>query len=337
MKRPLLFPAVFLAAALLAAAVGCDTAGLSQNGNGTIRVLMTDAPIDNVAEAHVTIRRVELVGEAGVVVLSDEDQEFDLLELQNGLTADLAIDEVPDGEYHQLRIIVDEEATLVFKDGSTATLKIPSGAQTGIKIDLPEFEINGDADEAEILIDFDASKSFVKAGASGKWIFKPVIHAERIAVNGEELDEGIEVTGTVTALSDTSIAVEGIGFALTSEAEIEVEEEDTLAAGQFVELEADTTRLVLEIETEDPEENAEVKAPIDQLNAASLVVLGVTFEVTAETEFENGLTGLTNLAEGRFVEIEFAYDAEADTYTALKIEPEPLADDDDTDDEREDD
>lgn len=314
--------------------IGCDTAGL-QNGSGTIRVLMTDAPIDNVAEAHVTIRRVELVGEAGIVVLSDEDQEFDLLELQNGLTTDLAFEEVPSGEYHQLRIIVAEEATLVFKDGSTTMLKIPSGAQTGIKINLPEFEIDGDADAAEILVDFDASKSFVKAGASGKWIFKPVIHAERIAVNGEELDDGIEVTGSLTALSDTSAAVEGIEFALAAETDIEVEEEDTLAVGQFVELEADTTRLALEIETEDPEDNAEIKAPIDRINAASLVVLGVTFEVTANTEFEEGLSDLTDLAAGAFVEIEFAYDAEAGTYTALKIESEEDEDENEAESEDE--
>ena len=313
---------LFTAAACLVLLVGCDSSGvIPEDGGGTVHIKMTDAPLDGVAEAHVTITRVELVGEDGdVVVLSDEEQPFDLLELQNGVEADLAEEEVEEGEYHQLRIIVEEEATLVFEDGSEETLKIPSGSQTGIKIQLPDFEIDDGTDEVEILIDFDASKSFHKAGNSGKWIFKPVIHAEHVAFNGEELEEGIWIDGEVTAVTDTSVSVAGIDFALTESTEIE--EGLTLEAGAFVELEAeanDDTYTALEIEAGDEDEHAELRAPIDQIDAASLVLLDVAFDVTADTEFE-GVDALTDLLEGDFVELEFTYDAETDSYTALQVD-----------------
>ena len=64
---------------------------------GRIHVLLTDAPLDDVAEAHVTIQRVELLSvDGGRVVLADREMEFDLLELRNGVTASLADVSVPE-------------------------------------------------------------------------------------------------------------------------------------------------------------------------------------------------------------------------------------------------
>ena len=68
---------------------------------------------------------------------------------------------------------------------------MPSGTETGIKVLLNEFEIANDADLVEVLIDFDVAASFVKAGASGQYIFKPVIKPLSLEVNGiqEDLSE----------------------------------------------------------------------------------------------------------------------------------------------------
>ncbi len=52
-------------------------------------------------------------------------------------------------------------------------------------MDIPPFDIEAGADRAVIIIDFDAEKSFVKAGNSGKYIFKPVLKPLSIEVNGE--------------------------------------------------------------------------------------------------------------------------------------------------------
>ena len=166
--------------------LGCDA--LQSDGGGRLRVELTDAPLDDVMEARVTIERLELLGDDGdVITLSDDDMEFNLLELRNGLTAELADVEVPEGDYSQLRILIDEEATLVFSDGSEEILKVPSGSQTGIKVLFPSFTISSENDVV-LTVDFDAARSFVQSGGSGKYIFKPVLKAEKIVVDGDEAE-----------------------------------------------------------------------------------------------------------------------------------------------------
>ena len=180
----LLFTGLLAVAVLL---TGCDA--LSGSGTDSRMVVrMQDNP-DDIAEAWVTIERLELVGEDGVVLLSDEVQDYDLLTLQDGITATLADTPVPSGTYSQLRIVVAEASEVLLKDEETlVTLKVPSGTETGIKVLLNEFEISSDADLVEVLIDFDVAASFVKAGASGQYIFKPVIKPLSLEVNGIQED-----------------------------------------------------------------------------------------------------------------------------------------------------
>lgn len=206
MKRFSAFFSVVLVAAMTLTA--CDVLSSSDPVEGQMRVLMTDAPADinegqmlvtdasaedetaEITEAHVTILRLELIGnDEGVIVLSDQAQEFDLLELQNSVTAELADTAIPEGSYAQLRVVVDEEARLVFEDESETKLKVPSGTQTGIKILFPEVMIADDDDSVEILLDFDVFESFVPGGASGMYIFKPVIKPVTLTVNG--IEEGL--------------------------------------------------------------------------------------------------------------------------------------------------
>lgn len=180
--RPLL-SSLSLLLLLGATVAACDSA--DADGDGRIRVLMTDAPADEFAHAYVTVVRVELVGEGGTHVLSDSARTLDLLTLRNGVTTTLATESVPEGKYSQLRLILADTARVVFLDGGTTTrLKVPGGTQTGIKLNLPEFAIDDAADEVEVLVDFDVNDSFVKAGASGQYLFKPVLKTKRFEVNG---------------------------------------------------------------------------------------------------------------------------------------------------------
>lgn len=181
---PLLLTGLLAVGVLL---TGCD--GLSDSDTeGRMIVRMQDNP-DDIAEAWVTIERLELVGEDSVVVLSDDVQDYDLLTLQDGITATLADTPVPAGTYSQLRLIIAEESEVLLTDEETyVTLKVPSGTETGIKVLLGEFEIASDADFVDVLIDFDVAESFVKAGASGQYIFKPVIKPLTLEVNGIQVD-----------------------------------------------------------------------------------------------------------------------------------------------------
>lgn len=170
---------------------GCDSN--SPDAYGTVAVRLTDAPIDDFSEAIITINRIVLVGDDEVelddaegYVLYDGSFTANLLDLQNGIDTLLVRDEVPVGAYRQIRVVVDEDAVVRYlADGTTETLKIPSGSTSGIKINLPEFEVVEGADVVEVLIDFDLDRSFVKAGNSGKYIFKPVIKPLSLVVNSQ--------------------------------------------------------------------------------------------------------------------------------------------------------
>lgn len=183
------FAAAFLAAVLFLGMAGCDFLGASSTG--TLRLHLTDAPFpyDLATAANVTIDRVEIVPdtdgddaedeEGSPTVLSEEEQEFNLLELQDGVTALLAETELEAGSYTQLRLIVSE-ASVVFEDKIRFELKVPSGAQTGIKILLPDFEVEEDG-VTELTLDFDVDESFVvqgnpstETGIKG-FLFKPVV------------------------------------------------------------------------------------------------------------------------------------------------------------------
>jgi len=173
-------------------------------------VKMTDEPfpVGLLEEANVTIGKVEARRSSEdqgspFRVLSEEDISLNLLELTNGITATLADLEVPAGEYDLVRLYV-EEASVVMVDGRIFDLKVPSGAQTGIKVFIdPVIEVSGGI-TSELLLDFDVSRSFkvqgninTPAGING-FIFTPVIKATNLSTSGR-------LTGTVTGENDEGL------------------------------------------------------------------------------------------------------------------------------------
>jgi hypothetical protein len=357
-QRSSLFSLLFLTFGLAAITLaGCDAAGpgdgedpltggqvsvqLTSSGGagGAAQMQAASSSATDIAEAFVTISGVELVGEEGRYTLSDEEQEIDLLALEDGVPVDLAFDEVPTGEYDQLRLAVTD-TRLVLTDGSEPSLKVPSGK---IKLLLPNFEIEDDGDDAEILVEFDTDRSFVQAGRSGKYIFRPVVRTRSVEVNDEELGEEVEVTGRITALDPgATVEVEGLPFEITGRTEVGDDDEDApdLEVGQFVELEAGLddggAYVAQEIEVEEQQESATLEAPLDEVRDDALVLLGVPFAVDAGTHFD-GFTTLADLEGAGRVEVEFAYDDGADTYRLIEIEAESSEEDEGEDEDGDDD
>lgn len=231
-------PAVAALAALaLTACDDAETVGI-QDGDASVRVLLTDAPADYIEAAWVDIGAIQLMpaaGEEGGFITLTEDGTsglVDLLQLQDAATAELASLEIEAGTYSQLRLIVDSAVVelkegYVFTDGSVRrTLRVPSGAQTGIKLNLAPADPESDdagvriaGGETVLVLDFDVSQSFViqgnpetPAGIKGV-TFKPTL---RVTVQ----DVAASIAGTVTA-ADDSISIEG----LTVTAERVVEED----------------------------------------------------------------------------------------------------------------
>lgn len=186
-----------LTAMIIAAAMffmmGCNN---SDEATGTLSIKLTDAPFptDLVQEANVTIYKIEARQSSAhegspYVTLSDKELSFNLLDLTNGITANLVNLEIPAGSYNLFRLYISD-ASVVLKDGKTYELKVPSGASSGLKIFVkPEIVVAGGL-TAELLLDFDVSQSFVPQGNMSSpdlvtgFIFNPVIKAANVSVAG---------------------------------------------------------------------------------------------------------------------------------------------------------
>lgn len=187
------------------ALVGCDTVGTSESSSdsGQFTVKLTDAPGD-ILEANVTITRVSVVPtddsssgdaeEGGIEVLSEDSMSVDLMQLQDGVTETLGQIEIPEGSYSQIRLVTSRHATAYYEDANgekqQAELMLPSADETGIKVNFQEITIDDSQDEVEVTLDFDVQESFVKAGQSGTYIFKPVVQAQSVSVNGQNTGTG---------------------------------------------------------------------------------------------------------------------------------------------------
>jgi hypothetical protein len=187
-----------------------------------VRIVMTDAPIDYVSEALVDIGEVSLVpgDEGGHVVLSENgtDGFVNLLDFQGAATTPIGQAEIEPGEFSQLRMIVEAAHVRLkdgytFRDGTTEmALTIPSGAQSGIKLNLHDAEDGGPVaivpGETVLVLDFDVGRSFVlngnfetPAGVHGVH-FQPTL---RVVA----MDVAASISGVVTTSLD-GVAVEGL-------------------------------------------------------------------------------------------------------------------------------
>ena len=124
---------------------GCQDMDNASDQQGHLVIKLTDAPfpIDMIEAATVYINKVEIrkksegeeLGYPYITLLEEleEPLEFNLLDLRNGITADLVDMEIDPGNYDLIRLYVDV-ASLSVKEGETYNLKVPSGSQTGIKM-----------------------------------------------------------------------------------------------------------------------------------------------------------------------------------------------------------
>lgn len=167
---------------------------------GTLYIGLTDASTGSYDAVYVTIEEISIhrgdTDEDVWDIVSTPNKTYNLLELVNGVIENLGAVKLVAGHYTQIILLLGEEPDMennilgeghqfpnyVVNHGATITdddsvkyqeLKVPSGYQSGIMLDSA-FDIQAGT-TTELILDFDATKSIVIAGKSGKLILKPTI------------------------------------------------------------------------------------------------------------------------------------------------------------------
>lgn len=202
---------IIISIAFLAFISACGSDKDGDKNVGTVSIGLTDASTDEYKAVYVTINDVEVHMSGGSwEVIGSPEKTYNLLELVNGIIAQLGIAQLDPGDYTQIRLIIGEEpddepnilgdphpyANYIIDTADVEhKLKVPSGYKTGIKL-VHEFTVNEGA-TVELVLDFDAYKSVVKAGKSGKWILKPTIKVI-------DVEEAYTLSGIVSGVSGVS-------------------------------------------------------------------------------------------------------------------------------------
>ncbi|MBP6513792.1 MAG: DUF4382 domain-containing protein [Steroidobacteraceae bacterium] len=192
--------------ATVLAACGGSGSDTKAPTTGTLSLKLTDSPIDNAAKVVVVFTGVELQRADGtrVMITLPAPREIDLLPLQDGRTVSLLDGTaVEAGAYQWMRLLITAEQNLQsgsyiqMMDGNRYPLYIPSGSETGLKLQHAFNVAQGAI--TRLVIDFDLRKSVhAPPGQAPNWFLRPTLRLM------DELKVGT-VAGTIN-LTDLATA-----------------------------------------------------------------------------------------------------------------------------------
>ncbi|HEY1078133.1 MAG TPA: DUF4382 domain-containing protein [Fontimonas sp.] len=176
------------------------------NGSRTtqLKLAVSDAPVDGARAVVVVFDAVELRGpdDAPFLIEFDEPKAIDLLNDSGTASAVLFDEPIPSGAYTQIRLLVSadgdpNESYIELGDGSRQGLRVPSGAQTGLKLvsgfDAPPGGI------ANFTVDFDLRKAVTcPPGQDGVCLLRPALRL----VNNDQV-------GNIQGIVSASLVPEG--------------------------------------------------------------------------------------------------------------------------------
>ena len=143
------------------------------SARGVLRILMIDAPTDEICELHVYIQDLRVKPDGmPQKLLGTELGDFDLLALQDAPPAVLGDFPVDQGRYQFLEILLDQGRSYVVEK-EAASGEDEGGCraeQSELQVPSSKFKVNGgpfDVDESTtVTIDFDAEKSLRRKGGN---------------------------------------------------------------------------------------------------------------------------------------------------------------------------
>ena len=195
--------------AWLISALLLGSCGSSRIGNGKLQVELADAPAAFQA-VNVTVTSVEVhylgesdgSGSARWLAVASNPGTFNLLSLQNGVTAVLGVSAIPEGKYDRIRLGLG--AAEVVTGGTTTPMTIPAGAETGLSVDYA-FTV-AEKKGYTVVLDFDAAKS-VRMDSNGAYMMMPVLsvmHFNHMQAANGETGMGSTMGGTSMGNSATT-------------------------------------------------------------------------------------------------------------------------------------
>lgn len=197
-------PAKFVTKTILAAALlflsigstvisGCNVNN-SDSSTGTLEMFLTDAPATYEA-VYIDIQEVQLntgsEQQEEWITLNSQPLRVDLLKLDNGAETLLGTAQLETGTYSQIRLILGPNNEVI-DEGSSNQLTVPSGAESGYKVNL-NATIVEDSTLTKI-VDFDVARSIAVTG-NGEYILNPVLKVfdpeETGSVSGQIVPQGV--------------------------------------------------------------------------------------------------------------------------------------------------
>jgi len=176
------FVFLFVIASLI---IGCGKEPTKEEiaGNGRIKVDALDTPPPvGLERIDLTITEVNVHKSGGGWITVDEPNvTYNFLELINGATAVLVDDTLEPGDYTQMRLVIADTNKVVV-EGETYPLFVPSGEETGVKLNL-NFTVEGD-ELIEIYVDFDVSKSIRWVPGLAEYRMHPTFKAFKKVLSG---------------------------------------------------------------------------------------------------------------------------------------------------------
>jgi hypothetical protein len=154
------------------------------SASSRVVVILTDSPADyekvelDVKEVHINYGASD---NGWIVLPSPFTEKVDLLSLTGGVEATLSDTLLPSGTLSQIRLVLGSDNTITV-GGQTYPLTIPSGSESGLKLNVHQSLEAGI--EYRFVLDFDAAKSIVVQG-NGNYKLKPTIKVSVEALTGQ--------------------------------------------------------------------------------------------------------------------------------------------------------
>ena len=181
----------------------CSGGGSSDDETGDFTLNVTDSQIDDATAVVVEFTGVTLKPADGSAIEFEFDppKSIDLLALAGMMSQPLLDDvEIVAGQYNWIRLQVNAEFDSVMDSYLTQTggaqieLRVPSGSQSGLKINRPFTVAAGTTDlsvgdEDTYTIDFDLRKSIVDPGGQPGFFLKPVLRLVQNIMTGSVAGE----------------------------------------------------------------------------------------------------------------------------------------------------